>query len=253
MGWRKQDPPDFREELQALIESFEARLESAHAGIAFQVAFHVQVQSVAAPLMDAGGTARAVRIALRHEAADVLRRQPATDLHSVQDLLAREMARSHTLVDPEVRYGARVHVSLLTGDQAAVEALLAAQREQSKATAIRRQEAEDLAEELSDPAGVMARWVAADVTDWPKRATEAKALAELFASYRPPGRHGVEYALVEAVREFLASFPEPAQKRMVYGLLGAGMRKAERPAHAARVEEIAEAITGKLAPPGGAK
>ncbi|MFD9293214.1 hypothetical protein ACFWBV_34150 [Streptomyces sp. NPDC060030] len=235
------------------MESFEARLESVHVGIAFQVMFDVQVRNVAAPLADAGATARAVRIALRHEAADFLRQQPATDLHSVQDLLAREMARSHTLLEPEVRFDARVHVSLPTGDQAAVEALLAAQREQSKSTAIRRQEFEDLAEELSDPAGVMARWATADTSDWVKRSAEARALAELFAAYRPPGRHGVEYALIEVVREFLASFPEPAQKRMVYGLLSAGMHRAERPAHATKVEEIAEAVTGVSVPPGGVR
>ncbi|MFD7909718.1 hypothetical protein ACFV30_03185 [Streptomyces sp. NPDC059752] len=253
MGWRKQNPPDPRGEVQALLERFEARLDSAHEGIAFQVVFHARVRNAGLALGDADGAARAVRIALRHEAADFLRQQSATDLHSVQDLLAREMARSHTLVDPEIRYDARVDVALLPGDQAAVEALLAAQREQSKATAIRRQELEDLAEELSAPAGVMARWVTTDATDWAKRSGEAKSLAELFAGYRTPGRHGVEYALVEAVREFLASFPEPAQKQMVYGLLSAGMQRAERPAHAARVEEIADAITGIPAPSGGAR
>ncbi|MGX8277115.1 MULTISPECIES: hypothetical protein [unclassified Streptomyces] len=252
MGWRKQTAPDPREEVQALVQRFEARLDSAHEGIAFHVVFHARVRSAAVPLADVDGAARAVRIALRHEAADYLRHQSATDLHSVQDLLAREMARSRTLVAPEIRYDAHVDVMLLPGDQAAVEALLAAQRGQSMATAIRRQELEDLAEELSDPAGVMARWVTNDAADWAKRSGEAKTLAELFAAYRPPGRHGVEYALVEAIREFLASFPEPAQKQMVYGLLSAGMQRAERPVHAARVEEIAEAAKWAQAPGGGA-
>ncbi|MFJ4125198.1 hypothetical protein OG336_19355 [[Kitasatospora] papulosa] len=245
--------PDPLVEVQALVECFEARLSSAHEGIAFQVMFHARVQDLGLTLADTDGAARAIRIALRHEAADFLRQQPATDLHSVQDLLAREMARGHTLVDPAIHYDARVDVTLLPGDQAAVEALLVAQRKQSKATATRRQELEDLAEELSDPAGVMARWASTDSADWAKRSGEAKTLADLFATYRPPGRRGTEYALVEAVREFLSSFPEPAQKQMVYGLLSAGMQRAERPAHAAKVEEIAEAIVRTPDPPGEAR
>ncbi|MFF9505353.1 hypothetical protein [Streptomyces sp. NPDC014656] len=244
--------PDLPQEVQTRVERFEARLDSVHEGIAFHVVFHAQVRSVPASVADVDEAARAVRIALRHEAADFLRHQAATDLHSVQDLLAREMANTHTLVAPEVRYDARVDVTLLPGDQAAVEALLAAQREQSIAIAIRRKEIEAVAEELSEPAAVMARWTTTDTADWGKRSGEAKSLAELFATYRPPGRHGVEYALVEAVREFLASFPEPAQKQMLYGLLGAGMKRAERPAHAARVEEIAGAAEGTRAPSGSA-
>ena len=252
MGWRKQTAPGLLQEVQERVERFEARLDSERQGIAFHVVFHARVRSVPVSSTDPDEAARAVRIALRHEAADFLRQVAATDLYAAHDLLAREMARTHTLVDPEIRYDARVDVTLLPGDQAAVEALLAAQREQSIATAIRREEIRAVAEELSEPAGIMARWASTDAADWAKRAGEAKALAEVFAGYRPPGRQGVEYALVESVREFFASFHEPAQKQMLYGLLSSGMQRAGRLAHAARVEEIAEAARGTQVPAGGA-
>ncbi|WP_245703682.1 hypothetical protein [Streptomyces lushanensis] len=201
--------------------------------------------------MPARDLANEIRIVLRHAAADVLQRHAAVDVASVQDLLSRELGRARELVgEPPVAFDATVTLGLLPGDARAVDVLLAAQREQTVADVRRRQKTSALALELSSPAAVLARWFETDGTGWTKAAQEkASEAAEAFASYRPPGEQPVEHALVEAVREFFGSFPDPAQKQMLYGLLVASMRAAERPVHAARVSALAEAALVHTEPP----
>lgn len=224
-------------ELEAHLGQFEARLDSSHQGIAFHVLFTATVRSEPPYPMPVKEAAAEIRIALRHAAADFLQQHSAVDLASVQELLARELGRRRELAsEPPIAFHATADLDLLPGDQAAVEALLTAQREQTIADARRLQTTEALAMELSDPVGVLARSIARGDTDWSKTAQDrAVEIAEVFSRYRRPGRQGVEHTLVEVVREFLSSFADPAQKQMLYGLLAAGMRAAERPLHAGKV------------------
>lgn len=230
-------------ELKASLGRFEARLDSTHEGIAFHTVISARIRSAPPYPMSTVKLAAEIRITLRHAAADVLQQHAAVDISAVQDLLARELGRERELItDPPVAFDATVTLGLLPGDQTAVDSLLAAQREQTINDARRRQKTAGLALELSDPAAVLARWFEEGSTDWSKAGQDkASEAAEIFARHRRPEQQQVEHALVEAVREFLGSFTDPAQKQMLYGLLASSMRAAERPLHAARVGALAEA------------
>ncbi|MFF4502701.1 hypothetical protein [Streptomyces sp. NPDC001401] len=120
-------------------------------------------------------------------------------------------------------------------------ALLAAQRQQAMTDILRRQAAEAIASELADPVALLVRWVERDDADWSKLSTvlgEADKMAEVFARYRPEHERTVEHQALEVLREFLASFPEPSQKRMLYTLLAAGMENAQRPQHALKAQAL---------------
>ncbi|MFF3380411.1 hypothetical protein ACFYXF_46595 [Streptomyces sp. NPDC002680] len=60
----------------------------------------------------------------------------------------------------------------------------------------------------------------------------------MFAQHRPEAERTVEHEAVEDLREFLSSFPDPSQKRMVYTLLADGMDSARRPHHAAKAQAL---------------
>ncbi|MEU2266045.1 hypothetical protein ABZ568_06305 [Streptomyces olindensis] len=106
---------------------------------------------------------------------------------------------------------------------------------------LRRQKTEALAAELADRAAVLVRWADQEGIDWAILSAVADGVgkvAEVFARYRPEDERTVEHEAVEVLREFLGSFPEPSQKRMLYTLLAAGMDSAQRPRHAAKAQAL---------------
>ncbi|AVH60785.1 MULTISPECIES: hypothetical protein [Streptomyces] len=85
------------------------------------------------------------------------------------------------------------------------------------------------------------RWVEQENADWsqfPALTDKVTTVAEVFAQHRPEAERTVEHEAVEVLREFLASFPDPSQKRMLYTLLAAGMDSAQRPHHAAKAQAL---------------
>ncbi|MFB6517583.1 hypothetical protein [Streptomyces sp. NPDC056401] len=234
-----------RKELNNELTHIEARLSSRHEGIAFHVVITATVHSDPPYEMEAAQMTASIRAAVRHAAAEVLRVRDAFDLATVQDVCAAELGRERSLAaKPPVKFSAKVTVGLLAEDRAAVSALLDAQRKQSVADELRRQRTDALAAQLSDPAAVLARWLERNDSDWSKAPEETKtaAIAQRFAQYRPVEHLGVEYALVDAVRQFLSSFPEPSQKRMIHTILAGGMRAMDRPDQAELVEALAEGL-----------
>lgn len=119
--------------------------------------------------------------------------------------------------------------------------LLAAQRRQTVADSLRRQETDATAAELADPAALLVRWVEGGHIDWTAADTvipEVSRIADAFARPRREHERSVEFEALAVLREFLTSFPEISQKRMLYTLLAAGMNSAERPQHAAKVHSL---------------
>ncbi|MEW1778592.1 hypothetical protein [Streptomyces sp. NPDC086777] len=134
-------------------------------------------------------------------------------------------------------------------DRAAGAALLAAQRRQAVTDTLRQQKTDALAAELANPAALLARWIERDNADWSQLARwadEANTVAGVFAQYRPEDERSVEHEAVEVLREFLASFPDHTQKRMLYTLLAAGLDSAQRPHHAAKAQAL---VNGHAAAP----
>ncbi|MEU5439905.1 hypothetical protein [Streptomyces griseofuscus] len=85
------------------------------------------------------------------------------------------------------------------------------------------------------------RWIEHGNADWsqlPAFADKVNTVAEVFARHRPEDERTVEHEAVEVLREFLASFPDHTQKRMLYTLLAAGMDSAQRPHHAAKAQAL---------------
>ncbi|MER7395930.1 hypothetical protein ABT381_10480 [Streptomyces sp. NPDC000151] len=191
----------------------------------------------------------AARTALRTAAEDVSKTCDPADLATAYDRVANHLNRERTLpTEPPVVFRAELTLDLLSDDREAVAALLAAQRKQATADILRQQKAKAVAAELADPAALLVRWVERDDADWskiPSLTGEVKTLAEVFAQYRPEHERTVEYQAVEVLREFLSSFPDHAQKRMLYTLLAAGMEGAQRPHHAAKVQAI---LNGRALP-----
>ncbi|MFI1830224.1 hypothetical protein ACH41E_27875 [Streptomyces sp. NPDC020412] len=202
-----------------------------------------------------GEIAAAIRATLRKAAADVSKECDPSDLATTRDICGRHLAVRRSLsTDPLVEYDAKVDIILLPDDQAATNALLAALRRQATADAVRRQQTGSLARELADPAAVLTRWFDQHPDHWgsPPETKVIERIAAVFARYRPEHERTVDHAALELIREFLASFQDPPQKRMVYEVLAAGMRHAHRPDHATRAEALLDEHEPSGAPTSGA-
>ncbi|MFJ5179308.1 hypothetical protein ACIP68_36355 [Streptomyces griseoviridis] len=224
------------------LTRFEVRLRSACPGIGFTARITATVLTeppYPGPVEEISG---AVRTTLRDAAGEVSKRCDPADLASARDICGQHLARLRQLpTDPPVEFTAELTLDLLPDDRAAVTALLTAQRRQAVADLLRRQKTDALAEELADPAALLARWIDRDNTDWaqlPSFADEVNAVAEVFAQHRPEDERTVEHEAVGVLREFLASFPDHTQKQMLYTLLAAGMDGAQRPHHASKARSV---------------
>jgi hypothetical protein len=185
--------------------------------------------------------ASAIRAALREAARDASVTCDPTDLATSRDTCDRHLAERRVLpTDPPVAYQAKARIDLPLDDQAAVAALLAAQREQALTDTLRRQKTEALAKELATPAAVLARWIEQQPDGWSVRPDPdtIEQIAAAFAQYRPEHERTVEYIALEVIREFLDSFQDPPQKRMLYEVLAASMHHAGRPHHAAKAQAL---------------
>ncbi|WP_407838748.1 hypothetical protein ACE1OC_24000 [Streptomyces sp. DSM 116496] len=246
MAWFKsRRPGTSRKGLNSELAHIEARLASRHEGIGFHVVITATVISDPPADMDAVQAIAGIRDTLRHAAADVLRVRDAFDLATVQDVCAAELGRERSLAAvPRLLFTAKATVGLLAEDRAAVSALLGAQRQQTIADELRRQRAEALAVRLSQPATLLAHWLEEKDSDWTNapRPEDTAKMAQRLAEHRPVEHLGVEYALVDVVRQFLSTFPEPSQKVMIHAILAGGMRALDRHDHADRVEALAGSL-----------
>ncbi|MEV7213421.1 hypothetical protein AB0O31_10075 [Kitasatospora cineracea] len=193
-------------------------------------------------LAAAEAVAERIRTVLCDAARDAARGCDPADLAATRNTLARHLHRKRRLAtDLDLEFSAVIAVDLAPDDLAAVERLLGSQREQGIAEALRRQRTAALARELADPAAVLVRWIEQADADWAKLPTpeQAAALAGRFAEHRPDRERSVDFELLEVLREFLAGFAEQSQRQMLCALLASGMRRADRPMHADRVEAIA--------------
>jgi hypothetical protein len=224
------------------LTRFEVRLRSTCPGIGFTARITGTVLTEPPYPGTAEEIAGAVRTALRRAASEVSTDCDPDDLASAQDVLGQHLARQRQLpTDPPVEFTAELTLDLLPDDRAAVAALLAAQRQQAVADILRRQKTDALAAELADPAALLVRWVERESVDWSKLsglAEDVTSIAQVFAQHRPEDERTVKHAAVEVLRDFLASFPDPAQKQMLYTLLTAGMTSAQRPQHAAKAQAL---------------
>ncbi|QKZ18361.1 hypothetical protein [Streptomyces chartreusis] len=231
-----------RTALRRALHGFDVRLPSTHHGIAFTA--HIKPRVFTAP-PDHGTIdelAGAIRDHLREAAYDIAAECDPTDLATATDRCERHLASTRSLAaDPPFEFAASLRrLELLHEDRAAVATLLTAQRRQAVADALRQQKTETLASQLADPAAVLAQWLERDGADWqqPPSREHLEDIAGRFAQYRPERERTPEHQLLAMLREFLASFPEPSQKRALYALLAAGMHRADRPQLAAKVETL---------------
>lgn len=223
------------------LTRFEARLPSWTNGIGFHARITATVHTNPPYPQSADELAATIRTTLRKAASDASHECDPADLATSRDICARHLASRRSLpTDPPVEFDAKVEIGLLPDDQAAVKALLAAQRRQATTDALRHQQTESLARELADPAAVLTRWIDQHPDRWgsPPNTKAIEEIAAVFAQYRPKHVRTVEHAALEIVREFLDSFQDPPQKRMIYEVLAAGMRHANRPDHAAKAEAL---------------
>jgi hypothetical protein len=232
------------------LTDFEVRLRSSRPGIGF--AARITATILTEPPYPAGSEelAAAVRTVLRKAAADVAVACDPADLATARDVVGEHLRGKRSLAtDPPVDFRASLALDLPSDDQAAVAALLSAQRQQSVTDILRRQAAEAVASELADPVALLVRRVDRDNTDWSKLSAvldDADKVAEVFARYRPEHERTVEHQALEVLREFLASFPEPSQKLMLYTLLAAGMESAQRPQHALNTQALLNGLTSSV-------
>ncbi|MFH9424969.1 hypothetical protein [Streptomyces sp. NPDC017529] len=230
-----------RRVLRRDLSRFEARLPSLVTGIGFTAQITVTVLTAPPYPQSSEGLGTATRTVLREAAREVSARCDPADLASARDVCRRHFARHRSLpTDPPVEFRAEARLDLPPDDQAAVAALLTALRSQSVTDTLRRQKTEAFAQELADPAAVLVRWIERQPDTWgglPDTSTITK-VADAFQQYRPERERAVEYAALDLIREFLYSFPDPPQKRMLYEVLAASMRHAKRPEHAAKAEAI---------------
>ncbi|MEV5507896.1 hypothetical protein [Streptomyces orinoci] len=226
------------------LARIEIRLPSAHPGIGFTARIAATVMTEPPyPISVAEVTSR-IRSVLRQAACDIAKDCDPADLATAADICEDHLRQVRFLpTTPRIEFHAKVTLSLLPDDQMAVAAVLAAQRRQAVADAVRLQRTKALAEELADPAAVLVRWTEQDAVDWnnPPSVEKVKAFAEALSKFRPRHGRAVEFEAVEVVREFLDTFPDLAQKRMLYGLLAASMLRAGRPEHAAKAEALLDA------------
>ncbi|MER7877170.1 hypothetical protein ABTY63_27000 [Streptomyces solisilvae] len=224
------------------LTRFEVRLRSACPGIGFTARITATVLTEPPYPALAEEIAGAVRAMLRNAAGEVSKTCDPADLASARDVCGQHLARLRRLpTDPPVEFTAELALDLLPDDRAAVAGLLAAQRRQAVTDILRRQRTDALAAELADPAALLVQWLERDNADWSQLTTfadKANTVAEVFAQHRPEDERTVEYEAVEVLREFLASFPDPSQKQMLYTLLAAGMDSAQRPHHAAKAQSL---------------
>ncbi|MEU9324091.1 hypothetical protein AB0D91_09785 [Streptomyces canus] len=220
------------------LTRFEVRLRSSAPGIGFTARITASMLTeppYPGPVEEIAG---AVRTTLRDAAGEVSQRCDPADLASARDACGQHLARVRQLpTDSPVEFTAELTLDLLPDDRAAVAALLAAQRQQAVTDILRRQKTDALAAELADPAALLVRWIERDDADWsqlPAFADKVNVVAERFAQHRPEDERTIEHEAVEVLREFLTSFPDQTQKRMLYTLLAAGMDTAQRPQHAAK-------------------
>lgn len=234
--------PPCAQGVQRGLTRFEVRLRSACPGIGFTARITATVLTELPNPSPVEEIAGAVRTMLRDAASKVSKTCDPADLASARDICGQHLARLRQLpTDPPIEFTAQLALDLLPDDRAAVAALLAAQRRQAVTDTLRQQKTDALAAELADPAALLARWIERDNADWSQLARfadEANAVAEVFARYCPEDEKSVEHEAVEVLREFLASFPDHTQKRMLYTLLAAGMDSAQRPHHAAKVQAL---------------
>ncbi|MGW2515386.1 hypothetical protein ACWC0A_39725 [Streptomyces scopuliridis] len=197
-----------------------------------------RVQLLACPLE---AIAAQIRTVLREAAVEFSRTCDPADVASARDACTSHLGRRRQLpTSPPVEFEATVLLELAPDDQTAVDALLAAQRKQTVADVLRRQQTEALAKELIDPAAILVRWIEQNPTDWakPPSPENIKPVADAFARYRPEHEQAVEYEALELLRDFLSTFPDLPQKQMLYTVLTAGMRHAKRPEHAAKAAAL---------------
>ncbi|TSB21161.1 hypothetical protein [Streptomyces benahoarensis] len=236
------------------LTRFEARLPSSVDGIGFHAQITATVHTEPPYPQSADELAAAIRATLRKAAADVSKECDPADLATTRDVCGRHLAGRRLLpTTPPVAFDAKAEIDLLPDDQAAVNALLAALRRQATADAVRRQQTGSLARELADPAAVLTRWLDQQPDRWgsPPETKAIKEIATVFAQYRPERERTVDHAALELIRDFLASFQDPPQKRMVYEVLAAGMHHAHRPDHAARAEALLDEHEPADAPESG--
>lgn len=237
------------------LTRFEARLRSSCPGIGFTARITATVLSEP-PFPDTGSEiVSAVRAVLRAAADDVSGTCAPTDLSTARDVVGHHLRQRRQLsTDPPVEFRAEVTLELQPDDWAAVKDLLAAQRRQAVSDTLRRQKVEAVAAELADPAALLARWVEEEGVAWGNAGVvvdQVNKIAEVFARYRPEFKRSPEYEALEVLREFLNSFPDHSQKRMLYTLLAAGMNGAQRPHHAAKVEALLNGSTSANTASGG--
>ncbi|MEO3842773.1 hypothetical protein [Streptomyces sp. B22F1] len=230
-----------RRALRRALPRFDVRLRSSRPGIAFTARIRVTVLSDPPYPGNSEELAGAIRDTLRDAANDIAKQCDPTDLTTATDRYRRHLAGPRSLAtSPPVEFRADLDLTLRPDDEAAVATLLAAQRRQTVADVLRRQKTDALAAELADPAAVLAWWLDRHETDWSQfpETERRQDIANAFARYRPEHEHTTEHQLLELLREFLATFAEPSQKRMLYALLAAGMRGVDRPQQAAKAQDL---------------
>ncbi|MGW1712629.1 hypothetical protein [Streptomyces sp. NPDC002156] len=231
-----------RRAVQRDLTRFEVRLRSACPGIGFTARITATVLTEPPYPGPVDEIAGAVRTTLREAAGEVSKTCDPADLASARDVCGQHLGRPRRLpTEPPVEFTAQLTLDLLPDDRAAVATLLTAQRRQAVTDLLRRQKTDALATELADPAALLVRWIERDDADWSKLSSIPEDLGKVtavFARHRPEDERTVEYEAVEVLREFLASFPDPTQKRMLYTLLAAGMDSAQRPHHAAKAQAL---------------
>ncbi|MFI6940366.1 hypothetical protein ACIBI4_13920 [Streptomyces sp. NPDC050418] len=230
-----------RRALRRGLSKFEARLDSSVPGIAFTARITATVHTEPPYPQSTDEIAAAIRSVLRKAASDISPKCEPADLTSAQDTIARHLASRRSLsTNPPVEFHARLVLDLFPDDRAAVTALLTAQRRQAVADRLRRQKTDAMAQELADPAAVLVRWLEQQADTWSDLpdAEKLSNIAAAFAEHRTDRERTIEYATLEVIRDFLDSFQDPPQRRMVYEVLAAGMRHAKRPDHADRTEAL---------------
>lgn len=244
-----------RRTLRRDLSKFEVRLPSSMSGIAFTALITATVTTAPPYPQRPGELAAAIRDVLRNAASDVAAACDPADLSWARDICGRHLARRRCLpTDPPVEFHATLKLGLLPDDQSAVTALLAAQRQQAVADALRQQKTDATAQELSRPAAVLARWIEGQPNTWNglPDLTAVQKIADAFAEHRPARERAVEYAALEIVRDFLNSFQDPPQRRMLYEVLAASMHHTKRPGHAAQAEALLDEHPPTTGPVSGA-
>ncbi|MEV6006607.1 hypothetical protein AB0M29_07360 [Streptomyces sp. NPDC051976] len=244
-----------RRRLRRGLTRFDARLRSSCPGIGFTARITASVLTDPPYAETDKEIVHAVRTVLRTAAEDVSKSCDPADLATARDRIEHHLRQQRTLpAQATFTFRAELTLELLPDDQAAVGALLAAQRSQAMTDILRQQKVEAAAAELADPAALLLRWVEREDAQWsklPSLAEDARALAAVFAQHRPEHERTIEYQAIEVVREFLTSFPDHAQKRMLYTLLAAGMEGAQRPHHAAKAQALLKGHMPPDTPSGG--